>query len=40
MKIKISAIEAMYNATKDPDSLSTLIDYAGSLLKFLGKIIS
>ena len=35
-KTKISAIEALFNATKDPDSLTVMLDYAGSLLKFLG----
>lgn len=30
----------LYNACKDPDALTTLVDYAGSLLKFLGRVMS
>jgi len=40
LQTKIQAIEALLNACNNPDSLTLLLDYASSLLKFLGKVLS
>ena len=40
LQVKISAIESLLNACNHPDSMTILLDYVSSFLKFLGKILT